>query len=174
MELEDLNDMLDNLKAEFKSYLLLDVNERHRDLVSSEFIFGLKRTHLRQAKNRNTRLKLTCESNFPKKIWVQRLNIKKIMNNLITNAIKHTKDGFVDVSIRLEQINLIHFNPKFMIVGAKPVDGNEYLTFEVQDNGNGIPDEMLNSLFISDPLNEIKLINTSNFDVSGSGLPNLK
>lgn len=141
VELEDLNDMLDNLKAEFKSHLLLDVNERNRDIVSLEFISGLKRTHLRQAKNRNTKLKFSYESDFPIKLWVQRLNIKKIINNLITNAIKHTKDGYVDVSIRLESINVNHFNTKFILVGAQPVDGNMYLTFEVKDNGSGIPSD---------------------------------
>jgi len=102
------------------------------------------------------------------------LNIKKIINNLITNAIKHTKDGYVDVSIRLESIKVNHFNTKFILVGAQPVDGNMYLTFEVKDNGTGIPSDQLTSIFISDPLNEIQYINTSNFDVSGSGLPNLK
>lgn len=88
IELEDLNDMLDNLRKEFISYLLVDVNERHREMDSSEFILALKRTHSRQAKNRHNKIYFTTESFFPKKLWVQRLNIKRIINNLISNAIK--------------------------------------------------------------------------------------
>lgn len=110
VELEDLNDMLDNLRVEFRSQLLLDVNERQRDIVSEEFIYGLKRTHSRQAKNKNNQLRITHESHFPKNLWVQRLNLKRVTNNLISNAIKHTRNGQVDVSIRLETIKLDHFN----------------------------------------------------------------
>lgn len=85
--------MLDNLRAEFSSYLLLDVYERNRELDSEEFIMGLKRTHNRQAKNRNNKMYFLTESFFPKKLWVQRLNLKRITNNLISNAIKHTTNG---------------------------------------------------------------------------------
>lgn len=112
VELEDLMDMLDNLRAEFKSWHLMDVNERERELDSVEFIKGLKRTHSRHAKNRSNNLRFTTESFFPKKLWVQRLNLKRVTNNLISNAIKHTYKGWVDVSIRLETIKIDHFNPE--------------------------------------------------------------
>lgn len=110
VELEDLMDMLDNTRSEFKTWQLMDVDEQKRELDSVEFIKGLKRTHSRHAKNRSNSLRFSTESFFPKKLWVQRLNLKRVTNNLITNAIKHTQKGYVDVSIRLETIKVDNFN----------------------------------------------------------------
>lgn len=152
----------------------MDVNERQRELDSAEFIFGLKRTHSRQARNRNNKLRFTTESFFPKKLWVQRLNLKRVTNNLIANAIKHTQNGFIDVSIRLESIKLDHFNCQYNLVGAQPIDGNDYITFEVKDTGEGINKDMLSTIFLSESLTESEnKLNTDidNSEVSGLGLP---
>lgn len=125
VELEDLTDMLDNLRAEFHSWHLMDVNEPERELDSIEFIKALKRTHSRNAKNRSNHLRITTESFFPKKLWCQRLNLKRVTNNLITNAIKHTQNGTIDVSIRLETIKIDHFNIEYQLVGASPIEGRD-------------------------------------------------
>jgi len=95
----------------------MNVNERQRELDSVEFIKGLKRGHSRQAKNQANSLRFTTESFFPKKLYVQRLNLKRVTNNLISNAIKHTQKGLVDVSIRLETIQMNNFNSEFILVG---------------------------------------------------------
>lgn len=170
VELEDLMDMLDNLRAEFKSWHLMDVNERERELDSVEFIKGLKRTHSRHAKNRSNNLRFTTESFFPKKLWVQRLNLKRVTNNLISNAIKHTYKGWVDVSIRLETIKIDHFNPEQIIVGANPCNGRDYITFEIKDTGEGIKRDKLNEVFKTDQQIEHRKV-SNDFDDIGLGLP---
>jgi len=90
-ELEDLMDMLDNLRLEFKSHHLMDVNEAAREIQSVDFIKGLKRTHSRLAKNGNNSFRLMTEALFPNKLWIQRINVKRVINNLISNSLKHTQ-----------------------------------------------------------------------------------
>lgn len=112
------------------------------------------------------------ESFFPKKLWVQRLNLKRITNNLISNAIKHTTNGQIDVSIRLETICVAHFISDFRIVGAQPMDGKEYITFEIKDNGNGIKKELMEAIFDNEYFKDFT--NKENSDLSGLGLSQCK
>jgi len=79
----------------------MDVNERVRALESLDFIDGLMRTHSRLAKNLKCNLKICTENDFPARILIQSMNLKRVTNNLITNAIKHTPNGKVDVKIEL-------------------------------------------------------------------------
>ena len=53
--------------------------------------------------------------------------IKQIINNLLTNAIKFTKEGFIKLSCSLEE--------------------NKQLRFVVEDSGIGIPKDRLDSIF---------------------------
>ena len=92
-ELEDLTDMLDNLRMEFKSHHFMVVNEVSRQLESVDIIMGFKRTHSRLAKNGNNSLRFVSEKGFPSKLYVQRINVKRIVNNLISNSLKHTQFG---------------------------------------------------------------------------------
>jgi len=108
-ELEDLGDMLDNLRMEFKSHNLMDVNEKERRLESLDFINGLMRTHSRLAKNLNCKLRICAGKNFPSRMYIQRLNVKRVVNNLISNAIKHTQQGKVDVDIKLNTFKRLNY-----------------------------------------------------------------
>jgi len=171
VELEDLNDMLDNTSAEFKSWHLMDVDEPKRELDSMEFIKGLKHTHARQSKNRNNHLRVSTESFFPKKLWVQRLNLKRVANNLISNAIKHTSEGYIDISIRLEKVKIDHFNADDLVVGSNPCDGKDYITLEIKDNGSGITNQNLKNIFSSE---RDMRVQTENQDLINLGLPNCK
>lgn len=51
IELEDLQDMLDNLRAEFKHAYKMNMDELPREVQTKEFLKSLKRTHHRLAKN---------------------------------------------------------------------------------------------------------------------------
>lgn len=96
-ELEDLEDMLENLRTEFKARNLMDLKEQPRSVNSEEFIMSLKSSHTRLAKNGNNLLILETSEGFPINLKIQRLNTKRIINNLITNSLKHTNAGNVSV-----------------------------------------------------------------------------
>lgn len=100
----------------------MDINEAERELESVDFVNGLRRTHSRMAKNGNNVLRLVLEKDFPSKLWVQRLNVKRVVNNLITNALKHTNFGLVVISINLGKYECIKMDKNWILVGSKPID----------------------------------------------------
>lgn len=65
-ELEDLNDMLDNLRAEFKQKYGMKIDEQPREIKSSEFLRGIRKTHQRLASNGRNKLEISCDEKFPK------------------------------------------------------------------------------------------------------------
>lgn len=93
--------------------------------MSEELVEGFKRSHSRMAMNFNTYLKFNTDIYFPKKIWIQKLNLKRVTNGLISNAIKHTHNGRVVINIGIECLEVGIFNNRFGTVGSKPVDGHQ-------------------------------------------------
>lgn len=118
-ELEDLQDMLDNLRAEFKHAYRMNMNESAREVNTKEFLKSLKRTHLRLAKNGKNHFRIESIKGFPVKIHIPRINIKRVANNIISNALKHTHRGKIEVKISIENENNINSeNIGFLHVGA--------------------------------------------------------
>lgn len=89
--------MLDNLRLEFKTKQGMNIEEKFREVKMIELIRGLKRTHTLLAKNGKNRLCIDTFDNFPDVILLQVLNVKRVVNNLITNSLKHTNNGTVTV-----------------------------------------------------------------------------
>ena len=50
-EMEDLQDMLENLRAEFKHAYKMNFNEQPREIETKDFVKSLKHTHSRLANN---------------------------------------------------------------------------------------------------------------------------
>jgi len=92
-EVEDLQDMLDILRMEFKFIEGMRCDETLREVKSSEFLRGFKRSMKLLAKNGKNRLTIESHNNYPEKLLLQQLNIKRIINNLLSNALKHTVHG---------------------------------------------------------------------------------
>jgi len=90
-DVEDLQDMLDNLRMEFKYSEGMCTNEVAREVKSGDFLRGFKRSMQQLAKNGKNILTIKSHEDFPTKIKVQQLNVKRIINNLLSNALKHTK-----------------------------------------------------------------------------------
>lgn len=85
--------MLENLRTEFKAKHLMDLHEQPRRTAIQEFISSLQRSQTRLAKNGNNMLIFEVEEGFPTNIKLQRFNTKRIINNLISNSLKHTLNG---------------------------------------------------------------------------------
>ena len=86
---------------------------------------------------------------IPKVLFGDKFNIKKIVLNLLTNAIKYTDEGFVN----------------FDVHGVK-LNGYERLIFTVQDSGRGIKKEDISKLFTKFQ----RLDEEKNQTIEGTGL----
>ena len=64
-DLEDITDMLDNLRAEFKSRYKMDSKEEAREVNTIEFLENLSRAQVRLAKNGNNDFEIEAEPLVP-------------------------------------------------------------------------------------------------------------
>lgn len=91
-----------------------------------ELIHQAVESHFPILNKGGNQLKIDASLDLPK-VNVDPRRITQVLNNLISNALKHTKEGIITVS-------------------AKEVNG--FLKISVSDTGEGISDEELSSLFM--------------------------
>ena len=108
------------------------------------------------AKNNNVKIHLECDSKIPKMLNGDMVKISQVIINLVSNAIKFSKNG--DIWVRLK---LIKENTKRVKV-----------KFEVEDNGRGIPKHLHQSIFEKFNQGEERI--NANFGGTGLGLPIVK
>ncbi|MCL2809674.1 MAG: response regulator [Treponema sp.] len=92
---------------------------------------------------------LNIDENIPKRLYGDNLRIRQILNNLLSNAFKYTKEGLVELKICF--INQ---------------DDDYFLVADVRDTGIGIPPENVSIIF-SDYSQMDLLINR---EIKGTGL----
>lgn len=109
-DIEDLNDILDNLKAEFKSRHKMIYKEEKRTVKTMDFVEYLSRANLRLAQNGNNTFKINVKPNVPKLVVIPKVTVQRICNNLISNAFKHTSKGYVEVNLMLSDSNIKNDN----------------------------------------------------------------
>ncbi|MCL2792663.1 MAG: response regulator [Spirochaetaceae bacterium] len=95
---------------------------------------------------------LNIDENIPIRLYGDDLRIKQILNNLLSNAFKYTKEGTVELNMKIE--------PE--AAEAETI----WLTISVKDTGIGIPDEDINKLFVDYG----QIDRTSNRKIEGIGL----
>jgi len=97
----------------------------------------------------NNAFRIYIEPNFPLEICIAPTLFKRVVNNLISNALKHTTDGLVQVNIsrKKNNDNFSHQGIELRHVGAEIQMNQEYLILEIVDNGVGIPADKLNHIF---------------------------
>jgi len=112
-----INDLLDLQKIE-AGKLIIDREPFNLLILCKQIVSSLS-FHANDSKN-----KLILKFSEGLDIWVfgDKTRISQILNNLITNALKFTNQGNVDVTVRLEQV----------------FHGRASVFFEVMDNGIGI------------------------------------
>lgn len=143
---ELINDLLDFSKIESGKVELRPESVNLSDLLD-ELHSVLDFT---VAKNANV-FKTNLDENCPSLIFVDRLRLKQILINLISNAGKFMSDGIVDLTI-------------------KPL--NDGLYFEVKDTGIGIREEDFNKLF--KPFSQVDSSLSKKYAGTGLGLSIVK
>ncbi|MDR2842189.1 MAG: response regulator, partial [Spirochaetaceae bacterium] len=135
-----VNDILDISKIETGKFeLVLDQYE------TAAIINDSIQVNIVRIKSKRIEFKLEIEKNVPKLLFGDELRVKQILNNLLSNAFKYTKEGMVQL--------------KF---GFK----NDSLIISVSDTGIGIKKENIDKLF-SD---YSQLDSKANRKIEGTGL----
>lgn len=106
----------------------------------------------RQAAHKNLKFKTYVEYGFPESLPLDSLKLQYCLNNLVSNAIKYTKSGFVYITSN-------HF------ISTR---GKHFIVLSVQDSGPGIPEETIAKIFTR-PLRPD--LDASGYGVIDTGLP---
>lgn len=140
-----VNDILDFSKIEAGkmeiSFIEYELSSLLSDLINMV---------LYKADEKGLDLKVDIDKEIPHRLFGDERRIIQIISNLLTNAIKYTKEGKVILGVKYNKID----------------DQNIELIIEVEDTGIGIKPEELNLLFISFMRLDVK----KNRSIEGTGL----
>lgn len=121
-----INDILDFSKLEAGKVQLENISFNLRDLVKNIVSINLHR-----AKEQGNKLQVEIAEQVPNYVGGDPTRLVQVINNLVSNAVKFTKNGVVTIKVSLkEQLSTANV-----------------LTIEVIDTGIGIPQEAVNQIF---------------------------
>ncbi|UTW54430.1 HAMP domain-containing sensor histidine kinase [Kordiimonas sp. SCSIO 12610] len=123
-----INDILDLAKLEANQLQI----ENH-EVYPSDLLDNVKSLVTPQFTEKNIALNLTLSDELPQPIVGDDLRLKQIIINLVSNSIKFTDQGHIDVKIYPKPIEVDGIKPGYVI--------------EVSDTGIGIPEDKQSLLF---------------------------
>ncbi|MDR2404214.1 MAG: response regulator [Spirochaetaceae bacterium] len=142
--LQIINDILDISKIEIGKMEFLSVHFNLHELYDN--ICSLSRF---TAESKDLEFRQSFDPAVPTIIYGDDVRIRQVITNIINNAVKYTKEGYVDFAVkRIEQ------------------HGKSYIAFIVRDSGVGIREEDFPKLFG----NFQQLDRSSNRGIQGTGL----
>ncbi|WP_348822488.1 PAS domain S-box protein [Flavobacterium aestuarii] len=145
--LEVVNDILDFSKIESGK---LDLNiEKY---CIEDIILQIKELVHYQAISKNLEINYIINEGVPKYIWVDYIRLKQVLINLLTNAIKFTHIGSINLSISVLEVQKNH----------------SFLRFSVKDTGIGI--RKSNQKIIFQAFSQEDSSTTKKFGGTGLGL----
>ncbi len=121
-----INDVLDFSKMEEGK-----INFAERDIEIKTFLKNLRLANRVRAEEKGNTLKVMLDDDIPDFVKGDDLRLGQILNNLISNAVKFTKNGTVTITATLHKLT-----EEFV-----------ELYFEVADTGIGIPEDKLKLIF---------------------------
>ena len=140
-----VNDILDFSKIEAGKMELLPDNYE-----MSSLIIDLMNMTRERAQKKGLKYELNISPDFPKTLFGDSIRIKQCILNLLTNAIKYTKEGSVTFTINYQKVDETYIN----------------LNIHIIDTGCGIKSEDMKKLFA--PFERIE--EEKNRTIEGSGL----
>lgn len=142
-----INDILDFNKIEAGK---IDIEQRTFNLT--KLLTQVKNSSLKRAEEKGTRLRLMADTDLPTFVIGDSLRLGQILNNLVSNAVKFTKDGTVTIEAHL----------------TKKDEKQVSILFSVQDTGIGIAPEDQEKIF--DKFIQASESTTREFGGTGLGL----
>ena len=142
-----INDILDFSKVE----------EGKMEIIPVQYEPGIMRNDLvnmirERAAQKGLPIKVEFDSNIPRLLKGDEIRIKQCALNLLTNAVKYTKEGHIGLSIGFEKQDEDHIR----------------LDFTISDTGTGIKKEDMDNLFT--PFARIDEEKNRNIEGSGLGI----
>ncbi|MBQ4067927.1 MAG: response regulator [Lachnospiraceae bacterium] len=120
-----INDILDFSKIESGKMEIIPV-----EYEFSSIIHDVVTMIMVKAKDKDLGMKVNVNPNLPHKVYGDEIRIRQILVNLLTNAVKYTKEGGITLTV------------------DGTIDGDYVnIFFEVEDTGIGIKEEDLSKLF---------------------------
>jgi signal transduction histidine kinase/CheY-like chemotaxis protein/HPt (histidine-containing phosphotransfer) domain-containing protein len=139
-----INGILDFSKIESGKLEIIQGNYLFSSLVND--VVSIIRTRIM---NSQLRFVVNVDCNIPNALFGDEIRIRQILLNILNNAIKYTKKGFISLAI-----------------SGEVTDDTVLLTIDITDSGIGIKKEDLGKLF-----NDfVRLDLTSNRGIEGTGL----
>jgi signal transduction histidine kinase/CheY-like chemotaxis protein len=142
-----INDILDFSKIESGRMELYPVEYDLRDMLEKT-----RQIIAPRADDKHLQLVINCERSVPRRLVGDELRIRQILMNLLTNAVKYTKEGTVTLQIKWQKKN----------------ESEISLLASVEDTGIGIAPENQKLLFTS--FERVDAENTHNIEGTGLGL----
>lgn len=127
-----INDILDLSKLQAGKMNISEVNTIIEEIVSQT-------TNLFKplADEKNIKLEIILAKEVPKYIIIDKNRVQQIINNLTSNAIKFTEEGFVKIEIKLNSSNQIIINVKDSGIGIDlKAQKDVFLEFQQIDDSN--------------------------------------
>jgi two-component system sensor histidine kinase RpfC len=121
-----LNDILDFSKIEAGC---LNIEQKAFDLHA--LVSFVSKTYKSMAENIGIRFHVHISPDIPFKLEGDQVRLKQVLMNLVSNAIKFTHEGFVEI-----RVNLVENR-----------GGSVKIRFEIIDSGIGIPEDRLPTIF---------------------------
>lgn len=123
-----INDILDFSKIESGRMEILPVEYEVADLIEES-----RQMIIQRVLDKGLRLECICESTIPRRLCGDVLRVQQIVMNLLTNAVKYTREGTITFRLKWEPLN----------------NGEMVLVISVEDTGVGISEENQKKLFQS-------------------------
>lgn len=101
-DIDDIEEMLENMRAEFKFKQGMKFSEIANQINMFEFARSFITTHTQLASDNKNNLKIILSKNLPEVAFIKRSLVKRIINNFISNSLKHTLSGEVQIKFSIE------------------------------------------------------------------------
>lgn len=143
-----INDILDFSKIEAGK-----IDFENTTFSLRNMLLGIKSTYNYLSEEKGITFKIKRDEDLPESIKGDITRLSQIIGNLVSNAIKFTKDGGVTLDLEVVKQNDTH-------IGIK---------FEIQDTGIGIMPSKLDKIF--EKFSQANASTTKNYGGTGLGLP---
>ena len=115
-----INDILDFSKIESGKMEIVPV-----EYDFSSMIHDVVNMIMMRAEDKGLKMNLSVEQTLPYKVYGDEVRIRQILTNLLTNAVKYTKEGSMGLSVSGERDGddvILHFAVEDTGIGIKPED----------------------------------------------------